>query len=124
MPIETSVEGEVVTFRVRGEAIARQIMEAVTAHFSRTPSRFALWDLRDAILSSIKAAEFETLIKKTEEYAEARGPGASTAIVTRPGADALLAKAYEARSLAMGSRVAIRFFADMALAQAWLQSAR
>jgi hypothetical protein len=122
MPIETSVEGDLVTFRVTGLPKAPQIMQAITNHFSRTPTKLALWDLRDAILADIDAAEFEMLMENADRYAGVRGPGARAAIVTRDGADALLARAFEAHAQGRGSSINTRFFADLASAQAWLWS--
>lgn len=123
MPIETSVEDDLVTFRVTGLPNAPQIAQAITDHFSHTPTKRALWDLRDAILASIDAAEFEMLMDRADRYAGVRGRGACTAIVTRDGADALLARAYEAHAQGRGSAIDTRFFADLASAQAWLRSA-
>lgn len=122
MPIETSVEGDLVIFRVTGLPKAPQIMQAITDHFSRTPTRLALWDLRDANLADIDAAEFESLMERADQFAGVRGPGTRAAIVARDGADAMLARAYEAHALGRGAAIDTRFFADLASARTWLRS--
>lgn len=121
MPIETSVDGDLVTFRVTGSVKSEQIIAAVRGHFARTPTRLALWDFREAILSPINANEFDAMTETAVSFAEVRGPDPRAAIVARRGGDALLAKAYEAHAEAR-SRITTRFFSDLDAARAWLRT--
>ena len=87
MPIQTLVEeGDRVVFRVDGAITAEQAVDAIMGHYSQTPTKFCIWDLSEASLSEIAHDKFQMIVEAVAEFADARGPGARTALVPGWGA--------------------------------------
>ena len=108
MPIQTLVEaGDLVVFRVDGLVTAEQAVAAIKNHYSRTPSKFCIWDLSGASLS---------------EFADARGPGARTALVADGDLNPVLAKALAAQVQVSKLAIETRVFRDQKTARTWLQN--
>ncbi|WP_420403966.1 hypothetical protein [Nisaea sp.] len=95
-------------------------MSVVDGHFSSTPTKLALWDLREASLSAFRADEISSLVEAGARHLERRGAGAKTAVVTAGEWDEALLRVYEARALAALGEVRFRVFNDADRAREWL----
>lgn len=122
MKVKKTIEGGIVVFTVTGVATVAGLVAAIEGHFSQTPSRHALWDLTGASLSSISSDLFSRMIEASDRYADARGPGASSAVVVKDARDALLVKAFGAHGQIFG-RIRFAVFQDRQNARQWLLSA-
>lgn len=120
MPIEMETSPDLVIFRARGLLTAEEAVSVITGHFSRTPTKFALWDLRETSLSAVRADDFTVLIEAGAQYFDRRGPDARTAVVVSGEWEEVLLKAYEARALAALGKARMRAFADVDSARKWL----
>lgn len=121
MPIHTLVEDDdLVVFDVDGTVTAEQAIEAIRSHYGRTPSRFCIWDLSRANLSEIAHDKFGTIVGAVAEFADARGPGAKTALVAEGDLNSVLAKALAAQVQVSRVRVDTKVFRDQQSAREWL----
>ncbi|WP_339856176.1 hypothetical protein [uncultured Nisaea sp.] len=123
MPIQTLVEaGDLVVFRVDGLVTAEQAVAAIKNHYSRTPSKFCIWDLSGASLSEITYDRFQMIVEAVGEFADARGPGARTALVADGDLNPVLAKALAAQVQVSKLAIETRVFRDQKTARTWLQN--
>lgn len=97
MPIETSLVNGVSVFTVSGVLDADQVIDAMSAWYPAHPTLFAIYDVRSASMSGLRADDFLRLAASGAQYAEIRGKEPRTAIVVKPkSGDALVAGAFEA----------------------------
>tara|TARA_R110000868_G_scaffold213098_2_gene462999 strand:- start:135 stop:512 length:378 start_codon:yes stop_codon:yes gene_type:complete len=123
MPIQTLVEeGDRVVFRVDGAITAEQAVDAIMGHYSQTPTKFCIWDLSEASLSEIAHDKFQMIVEAVAEFADARGPGARTALVADGDLNPILAKALAAQVQVSKLSIETRVFGDQQAARAWLES--
>lgn len=124
MPFEVNLEDGVSVFVAIGIISADDAIAAMSDWYPKFPTECAIFDLRQASLSEMRATDFERLARATASFGPLRGARPRTAIVTRPNAiDAFVISAYSAR-LELVSPIDHRQFNDFDEAVAWLSDRR
>ena len=82
MPITTQIDQEkdLTTFTCVGETTFDEIFQAVKAYYEGTPTRFTLWDARDAILN-LTAEQFHELNTFMQNFTPKRPEGKTAYVV-------------------------------------------
>ncbi len=120
MPFKVGLVDGVSVFVGIGAISADEAIAAMSDWYPKHPTERAIFDLRQASLSEMRASEFERLANVAASFGPLRGDRPRTAIITRPDAiDAFVISAYSAR-LEVVSPIEHRQFNDFDAALAWL----
>jgi hypothetical protein len=104
---------------VTGDVTARQLLDALATSRHGEPTRFVLWDFREAQLERLTASEVRGLAQATERYAAGRA-GGKTALVFSSDFAYGLGRLFDQTRNVSGAPVDYMSFRDQAAALAWL----
>ncbi len=75
-------ERQLTRVQVHGRVTADELIGAIRSYYDGEPTDHVLWDVRDADLTLLHAADVKSIEMETLQYADKRGTG-RTAIVAR-----------------------------------------
>ncbi|WP_417514002.1 hypothetical protein [Minwuia sp.] len=113
---------DLVVFRVTGMPEAAELIDVASAHFRQTPSRYVLWDLRQAEMNAITLEDMRELARRASDFADARRTP-HTAIVVGDQSKRLLMRLYEAVAENEQANVIYRIFDEPGEAYDWFGAA-
>ena len=110
-------------FTLTGQWDTEEVIRVLDAYYGGSPRRDALWDLRDASLSELKAQDFARLAERGAHFAPNRGPGARTAVIVTERMSEMLVEAF-CQMVRPITPVTFAHFLNPDDARAWLSEER